>query len=164
MNLPDPEWFTIGDLAQRWGKEEFYVEQLIESRKLEAKVKEFNIPYDASDSKEMREWERANRLIPHPYRLPVAGKSRPFGSKIIVRLSEVLRFEKTAGLPRPYIKKCIEEFRAENASDEKIVYELREMGFANNEIGVALNLGVYREDSNALAVKVGRMYKKYKKC
>ncbi|HOO39968.1 MAG TPA: hypothetical protein PK653_00875 [Syntrophales bacterium] len=93
MNLPEQEEFTIKSLARRWGKDEDYIEQLIESGELHAKVKEGKIPFDSSNSKEMCEWERCNRLVPHPYRLPVGGVSRPFGSKIIIPLSEVKRIE-----------------------------------------------------------------------
>jgi len=47
-------------------------------------------------------------------------------------------------------------------SDDEIIYELRERGFQNNRIGVALG-GTYRKGSNALAVKISRKYNKYKK-
>jgi len=67
MNLPEPEWFTIGALAQCWGKDEDYIEQLIEDGKIQAKVKEGSGRL-SSDPNEMREWERCDRLMPHPSR------------------------------------------------------------------------------------------------
>lgn len=90
MNLPEPEWFTIGALAQRWGKDEDYIEQLIEDGKIQAKVKEGSGRF-SSDPNEMREWERANHLVPRPWSPPLQGWC--IGSKIIIPLSEVERIE-----------------------------------------------------------------------
>jgi len=90
MNLPEPEWFTIGALAQRWGKDEDYIEQMIESGKLQAKVKEGSGRF-GSEPNETLDRDRCNRLIPHPYRPSVQGWY--IGSKIIIPLSEVERIE-----------------------------------------------------------------------
>jgi hypothetical protein len=46
--------------------------------------------------------------------------------------------------------------------DDQLIYNLREMGFQNNQIGVALG-DVYREGSNALAQKISRVYNDYKR-
>lgn len=124
MNLPEPEWFTIGSLAQRWGKDEDYIEQLIEDGKIQAKVKAGSGSF-SSDPNEMREWERCIRLMPHPSRsyLP-GGLSWPFGSKIIIPLAEIKRIEapppardrhvitqsERGRKPKGYLRQAIEAF------------------------------------------------------
>jgi len=60
-----------------------------------------------------------------------------------------------------YINTYVTEYRGK-ISDDEIIYNLRERGYQNNQIGVGLG-GTYRKGSNALATKISRKYNAYKK-
>lgn len=95
MKLPEQEWFTVRELARRWGVGESYVDQMIESYRLNAKVKKGNgNPASADYIEESNELARFDRL-----QLSIDPFDRMFwttGSKIVVTLEEVQRFENKA--------------------------------------------------------------------
>ncbi len=87
MNLPEPDRYSIRELAKKWDKEESYIEQLIERDIIQAEVDEGN--GRDIDPAAMKEWERCKRLVPSrtgifPWVL---------GSRIIIQRSEVERLE-----------------------------------------------------------------------
>lgn len=170
MKLPEQEWFTIGELAQRWAVSENYIEQMIETRKLLAEVKQGNgLP--GVDPSEAREHERCKRLIYDPTSsvLP-GGIGWPFGSKVIVTIREVKRFEnESCASSAPTGRESgfdmaehIRTSREKKIPEEQIIYELRKRGFSNNEVGIALG-GTYRKGSNALAMRISKKYNSHKK-
>jgi hypothetical protein len=163
MSLPEPKWLTIGSLARRWKTDEEHIEQLIESGVLHAKGEHgHGKPELVADEKiERIERNRCNSLNEHLIH-PKIMFPWHLGSRIIIPIEEVKRVEKELHLPNPDIKSLLEKLRAENKPYDQIVYELREKGYTNNEVGVAFG-GIYREGSNALAQKYSKIYNNYKK-
>ena len=166
MKLPEPEWFTIEMLASRWRCNRDVVEHYLATykpnneRMLDAEYKESPSP---------REWlspleeEKVRRLVIHPY---------PFGrfpcGEVVVMRKEVERFESENHITdisnstgndfdmAEYIR-----LNRGKIKDDEIIYVLREKGFQNCQIGVALG-GTYQKGSNALRQSISRKYNKYK--
>lgn len=167
--IPEPDRYTIKLLAKRWDTYESHIEQLIEDGKLRAEVDEGN-GQAGHDPESMLEWERCKRLIPHPSRsfMP-GGLSWKLGSRIMIRREEVERIEqKCVQQPEPAPQALINDMPAfinqnrGRMSEDEMIYRLRENGYQNNEIGVALG-GTYREGSNALAIKISKKYNSFKR-
>jgi len=105
MKLPEQTWFTVGELALRWGVAESYVEHMIECKKLKAEVKEPHIgacfdgihSYANESPQDRIERTRADRLVKSKELLPgeLLG-GWPAMSRVVVKMKEVERFESEA--------------------------------------------------------------------
>lgn len=100
MGLPEKHYFTIDDLAERWGRNNAYVEYLLETRKpngervLNAVYKEIKDPPGEAHCLTPSGKDQVMRLLDHDF---PPGELAPLG-EIIIMQEEVERFELEHGL------------------------------------------------------------------
>ena len=100
MGLPEKEYFTIDDLAERWGRNKAYVEYLLETRKpngeriLNAVYQEIKDPPGEAHCLTPSGKDQVMRLLDHDF---PPGELAPLG-EIIIMQEEVERFELEHGL------------------------------------------------------------------
>jgi hypothetical protein len=106
-------------------------------------------------------------------------------AEIYIELDEIKSFEEECGMktgsledkspsspdfsannspvqPPETVEELHERLQQEGLKGDHLIYEMREKGLSNNDVGVALG-GEYRKGSNALAIKISKAYNRYKK-
>lgn len=153
MKLPEMLWYSVDDLARKWGIAPEDIEQMLETGILKATRGKNTLPDNSIERQ--KEFVRACKILPEAG--PVFGGKRHviahYMGRVVIELAEVARFEKEHDMSPPIVIAHPPTTQPAKETADKLCERLKRDNVPNSQIAQELK----RLFSNLSDAKIGKL-------